>query len=83
MLGRQWLWFPAAFLLAFVLLNLNFLRFLRRRRGLLLALVAVPLHVLHNLAGAAGFALALAGHAATAVQHRAGRGVARPDPRLR
>jgi hypothetical protein len=51
-----------ALLVAFVLLNGDFLLFLWKRRGPALALVAVPLHLLHNLAGIAGFALALAGH---------------------
>jgi GT2 family glycosyltransferase len=51
-----------ALLAAFVALNLGFLGFLWRRHGAALALVAVPLHLLHHLAGVAGFAVALASH---------------------
>jgi GT2 family glycosyltransferase len=78
----EWVVVPAALLVAFLALNLGFLSFLWRRRGPALALVAVPLHLLHNLAGAAGFALALVGHAAEIVQQAAVRFVVRPGRRL-
>jgi GT2 family glycosyltransferase len=61
-LSRIWLLAEAALLAVFVLLNRDFLSFLWKRRGSRLALAAVPLHVLHHLAGIAGFTLALAGH---------------------
>ena len=59
-----WRLAAAGLAVAFVLLNRHFLQFLWKRRGPALALAAVPLHLLHNLAGIAGFALALAGHLA-------------------
>jgi glycosyltransferase involved in cell wall biosynthesis len=59
-----WRLAAAGLAVTFVLLNRDFLLFLWRRRGPALALAAVPLHLLHNLAGIAGFALALAGHLA-------------------
>ena len=64
-------WRAAAGLaVAFVVLNRDFLLFLWKRRGPALALAAVPLHLFHNLAGIAGFALALAGHFAHRVSPR-------------
>jgi GT2 family glycosyltransferase len=59
-----WRLVEGALLVTFVLLNRDFLLFLWKRRGPALALAAVPLHLLHNLAGIAGFALAVAGHVA-------------------
>jgi GT2 family glycosyltransferase len=53
---------PAALLAVFLAANAGFFAFLWRKRPWL-ALAAVPLHVLHNLAGAAGLALALVAHA--------------------
>ena len=53
---------PAALLAVFLAANAGLFAFLWRK-GPWLALAAVPLHVLHNLAGAAGFALALLVHA--------------------
>jgi cellulose synthase/poly-beta-1,6-N-acetylglucosamine synthase-like glycosyltransferase len=63
-LHSGWRLVEGALLATFVLLNRAFLLFLWKRRGPALPLVAVPLHLLHNLAGIAGFALAVAGHVA-------------------
>jgi GT2 family glycosyltransferase len=52
---------PPGLLAVFVALNAGFFAFLWRTRPLL-AVAAVPLHVLHNLAGGAGFALGLVAH---------------------
>ena len=58
--GPLWGWLAAACAAAFVALNRGFLAFLFRRGGPRLALVGLPLHVLHYLAGGLGFAIGLA-----------------------
>jgi GT2 family glycosyltransferase len=67
---------PVVLLAVFVACNAGFLAFLWRRSPRL-ALAAVPLHVLHNLAGGTGFALALLGHVL-----RVGEGSRAPRPRV-
>lgn len=52
----------AAALLVLIAANASFYRFLLRRRGLRFALIAVPLHALHFLAGGLAFAAGLARH---------------------
>jgi glycosyltransferase involved in cell wall biosynthesis len=66
-LGASWWWSPLLALAAFTLilllaLNTDFLGFLRRRRGLLFALGAVPTFWLYLLICGAGFGLGLARH---------------------
>ena len=58
--GPWWGWPAAACAAAFVALNRDFLAFLARRGGPRLAIVALPLHLLHYLAGGLGFAIGLA-----------------------
>jgi GT2 family glycosyltransferase len=58
--GSPWGWLAAACAVAFVALNRGFLAFLWSRGGPRLALAALPLHLLHYLAGGLGFAIGLA-----------------------
>ena len=59
-LGPSWGWPAAACAVAFVALNRGFLALLWHRGGPRLALVALPLHLLHYLAGGLGLAIGLA-----------------------
>jgi GT2 family glycosyltransferase len=58
--GLWWGWLAAACAAAFMALNRGFFAFLWKRGGPRLALLAVPLHLLHYLAGGLGFAIGLA-----------------------
>ena len=58
--GPAWGWLAAACAMAFVALNRGFLAFLWRSSGPRLAFAALPLHLLHYLAGGLGFIIGLA-----------------------
>jgi len=76
-----WLaWAAAALALAFLLLELDLFRFLRRRGGIPFALLSVPLHAVHVLSGGLGLLVGVARHLRSAGGRRGGPADERSAP---